>query len=118
MKSSTKTKSLDPEWDERFEMDVDEPSESLEVRLYDYDVTSADDFMGLVRQGSRHHHRRRRHDHRPQATAHPPTIHNQRHSPTAIAVAVVVVKPAIVAVVPVNPAPMTSPGTNPSDAIW
>ena len=73
MKSSTKTKSLDPEWDERFEMDVDEPSESLEVRLYDYDVTSADDFMGLVRQGSRHHHRRRRHDHRPQTTAHPPT---------------------------------------------
>merc|ERR1712118_310358 len=30
-------------------MDCDEPTEVLDVRVYDYDVVGADDFMGLVR---------------------------------------------------------------------
>ena len=55
VKSATKSKSLDPVWNEVHSLfvscppdDSTEPYPSLEVSIYDYDMVSADDFMGGV----------------------------------------------------------------------
>ncbi len=47
-KSQVIKKSLDPEWDEKIVLDIDDPKQFVEVEVWDYDMVGADDFMGRV----------------------------------------------------------------------
>ena len=46
LKSTTKKKNLNPEWNETFVIEADDEDAMLEVTVMDYDLVGSDDFMG------------------------------------------------------------------------
>ena len=47
-KSNTIFKDLNPVWNELFVMKVDNVSDQMKVKVYDYDYALTDDFMGYA----------------------------------------------------------------------